>query len=68
MDGRLRWPFHLRVIASMLTCAATVLALLHECRLRHGDYMDPTDEEKVTIVAIQDDDMMEELSDYGDPL
>ena len=68
LDAVLRWPYHLRLVGSVLTCIATVLSVLHECRLRHGDYIDPTDEEKVTIVAIQDDDMMEDLSDYGDPL
>lgn len=64
----LRWPFHLRLIASLLTCLALLLGLLHECRVRHGNYDDGSDEEKVTIVAMRDDDMMEDLTDYGDPL
>lgn len=62
------WPYHLRLAGSVLTCLALLLAILHECRVRHGNYDDGSDEEKVTIVAIRDDDMMEDLTDYGDPL
>jgi hypothetical protein len=66
--NHLAWPFYVRVLASLLTVLATALSILHEFKSRRGGYeMTESDEEKVIVVPMYDDDV-DEYPDYGDTL
>ena len=63
------WPYHVRLIAGLLTLLATGLSILHEYKSRRGGYeMTESDEEKIIVVPMHDDDVIDEYPDYGDPL
>ena len=64
----LAWPFYLRLFAAFLTGTAAFLSLLHEYKSRAGYQITETDEEKIIVIPVHDDDLIDEYPDYGDPL
>ena len=61
------WPWHMRVVATILTVFALLSSVIYECRTRNGDYIEPDEDDKVVIVPVYDeDDEDAEIPDYGD--
>ncbi len=60
------WPWHLRVLATVMTVFAFFCSVIYECRTRSGDYIEPDEDDKVVIVPVYDEDVDGEMPDYGD--
>ena len=61
------WPWHIRVIATLLTACALLTSIVYECRTRDGEYFSPDNDDKVVIMPVFDDedDDDEEYEEYG---
>ena len=59
------WPWHMRVVATVLTVFAFLCSVIYECRTRNGEYMEPDEDDKVVIVPVYDEDDGD-VPDYGD--
>ncbi len=59
----------MRFFAALLIWLATGLSILHEYKSRRGGYeITESDEEKIIVIPMHDDDAIDEYPDYGDPL
>ena len=59
------WPWHMRVVATVLTVFALLCSVIYECRTRNGEYVEPDEDDKVVIVPVHDEDDGD-MPDYGD--
>ena len=59
------WPWHLRVVATVLVIFAFFSSIMYECRTRNGEYIEPDEDDKVVIVPVYDEDDGD-MPDYGD--
>ena len=70
MGGRVTWstagPWHMRVVATVLTVFALLCSVIYECRTQNGEYADPDEDDKVVIVPVYDEDCDGDMPDYGD--
>ena len=60
------WPWHMRVVATVLTVFALLCGVIYECRTRNGEYAEPDEDDKVVIVPVYDEDCDGDMPDYGD--
>ena len=64
----LAWPFYVRLLATLLMYSAGALAILHEYKGRSGYMITESDEDKIIVMPVNDDDLIDEFPEYGDPL
>ncbi len=59
------WPWHMRIIATVLTVFALISSIVYECRTKNGEYIEPDEDDKVVIVPVYDDESDGEGQEYG---
>ena len=59
------WPWHMRIVATVLTVFALISSIVYECRTKNGEYIEPDEDDKVVIVPVYDDESDGEGQEYG---
>jgi len=68
LDKILAWPYYVRLLATLLQAAAAILTIVHEYKARSGYMITETDEDKLIVVPVNDEDLMDEFPEFGEPL